>query len=74
MKASTQEQSALITNNELEKVETLINMAQANLSLLMASGQNKSFLVGHETVINSIWSVHDLLEQVKADSDNLRYT
>lgn len=40
-------------HEQIENLYTLMEMAAANLSVLMAVGQETRFLVEHETVINS---------------------
>lgn len=49
----------------IENLEILIDMSVANLAMLMATGQEKQFLVDEVTIINSVWSVQMLLEQSK---------
>lgn len=64
---SGQTQSDLVEN-----LETLIDMSVANLGALMATGQEKQFLVDDVTIINSIWSVQMILEQSKMLLSELR--
>lgn len=56
----------------IENIEILIDMSVANLAMLMATGQEKQFLVDDITIINSIWSVQMILEQSKMLLSELR--
>lgn len=64
--------TGLSRSDLVENLETLIDMSVANLGALMATGQEKQFLVDDVTIINSIWSVQMILEQSKMLLSELR--